>query len=154
MYPILLAIHSLVRWLVVITLILSIFRAYAGWKNRKTFSQKDESLLRMTVGVAQLQMLIGIVLYFVSPLVRYFFGHLSKAIKLREIRFFGLEHSTMMITSVILITIGAGLSAKRTDDAQRFRTIAIWFTIAFIILFFSIPWQFSPFTHRPLFRSF
>lgn len=154
MYPILLAIHSLVRWLVVITLILSIFRAYTGWRNRKTFSQKDESLLRMTVGVAQLQMLIGIVLYFVSPLVRYFFGHLSKAIKPREIRFFGLEHSTMMITSVILITIGAGLSAKRTDDAQRFRTIAIWFTIAFIILFFSIPWQFSPFTHRPLFRSF
>lgn len=154
MYPVLLAIHSLVRWLVVTTLILSIIRAYYGWKKREKFSCKDEVLLRMTVGVAQLQMLLGIGLYIISPVVQYFFGHLKEAIKMREIRFFGLEHSTMMLTSVILITIGARLSANRTEEAQRFKTIAIWFSIAFIILFFSVPWQFSPLTHRPLFRSF
>jgi hypothetical protein len=32
--------------------------------------------------------------------------------------------------------------------------MAIWFTIVLLVIFFSIPWHFSPLTSRPYFRWF
>ncbi|RFS22709.1 hypothetical protein DVR12_13020 [Chitinophaga silvatica] len=154
MYPILLAIHSLIRWLVVISLFVAIVNAFIGWFKNRQFRNKDLAIQRIAVEVAQLQMLIGIILYVISPVVRYFLTHFKEAIKLREIRFFGLEHITMMLTAVILITVGSSVSKKKTNDLEKFKTVAIWYTIAFLIIFSSIPWQFSPLTSRPYFRAF
>lgn len=154
MYPVLLTIHSLVRWLVIISLVVAIVNAYIGWFGNKQYLKKDFALQKIAVEFAQLQMLIGICLYVLSPIVRYFLTHFREGVRMREIRFFGLEHITMMLIAVILITAGAGAAKKKNTDKQKFRAIAIWFTIVFIIIFLSIPWQFSPFTHRPYFRGF
>jgi hypothetical protein len=67
-------------------------------------------------------------------------------------RFFGMEHITMMVIAIVIITIGSAKVKRQPTDQQRFKTMAIWFTIALMIIFSSIPWQFSPFTSRPYFR--
>ncbi|MBV7533127.1 hypothetical protein KW844_23750 [Chitinophaga sp. sic0106] len=154
MYPFLLALHSLVRWLVVITLVASLFNAYRGWLQARPFGAGSKQLRIATVTAAHIQLVLGICLYFISPLVHYFLQHFGEAVKMREIRFFGMEHSSMMLLSIILLTIGSAKAKRKTSAREQYKTIAIWYSIAFVILFFSIPWGFSPLTHRPYYRPF
>lgn len=73
---------------------------------------------------------------------------------MRQIRFFGMEHITMMMIAITLITIGSAKAKRKTTDEAKFKTMAIWFSIALLLILSSIPWSFSPLTSRPLFRSF
>lgn len=154
MYFVLLTTHSLVRWLVLISLLIAVFRGWQGWLGKKPFTKFDNAIRSAAVTTLHIQWLLGLTLYFISPVVRYFFNHFKVAVHQRELRFFGMEHITMMLIAVILITAGSMKSKKRTTDEQRFKVMAIWFTIALVIIFASIPWQWSPFTRRPYFRWF
>ncbi|MBV8253574.1 MAG: hypothetical protein JO154_13285 [Chitinophaga sp.] len=154
MYAFLLALHSLVRWLVVIALVVSLFTTWRGWLQSRAFTAKNRLLRTCTTAISHTQGLIGIVLYVISPVVQYFLQHFGQAVKLREIRFFGLEHSSMMLTGIVMLTIGAYKSKRRPAGKEQFKILAIWYTIAFVIMFFSIPWSFSPLTSRPYLRPF
>lgn len=88
-----------------------------------------------------------------SPMVNYFLKNFKDAVHMRDIRFFGMEHITMMVIAVTVITIGSLKVKRRNTDQEKFRTTLIWFLVAFVIIVLSIPWSFSPFTSRPLFRT-
>lgn len=154
MYQSLLILHSLVRWLVLISLLFAIIRAYSGWFGNKRFLKMDNTARIVAASSAHLQLVIGLTLYVISPVVRYFLTYFKEAVHQREIRFFGMEHVTMMLLAIVLLTIGSAKTKRKTTDRQKFKTMAIWFTIALLIIFLSIPWHFSPFTSRPYFRWF
>lgn len=154
MYPILLALHSLVRWFVLVSLLLAIYRAYKGWLTNKPFSKLDDNIRHWTATIAHIQLCVGLLLYFVSPIIDYFLHNYKEAVSQRAIRFFGMEHSVMMLIAIIVITIGSAKAKRKSLDKDKFKTMAVWFTIALLIIISSIPWSFSPFVARPLFRSF
>ncbi|NIG54100.1 hypothetical protein [Chitinophaga sp. Cy-1792] len=152
MYPVLLSIHSLLRWVVVVSMVLSLITAWQGMRSKREFSSRDVLLRKVTVSSLHIQLILGVWLYCISPVVHYFLENFSTAVHMREIRFFGMEHITMMTTAVVLVTIGASKSKRKSSSHDQFRTMLIWYSIAFVIMFFSIPWAFSPLTHRPYFR--
>lgn len=154
MYAPLLALHSLFRWVVLIALIYSIIRASNGYFRKKVFSKTDNSLRHWTATIVHIQLLLGIGLYSVSPIVNYFLHQYREAVHQREIRFFGMEHSTMMIIAVVIITIGSAKAKRKPTDREKFKTMAIWYSIGLFIILTSIPWPFSPFTGRPYLRPF
>ena len=84
----------------------------------------------------------------------YFMKNFKEAVHQKDIRFFGMEHSIMMVVAIVLITIGSVIAKRKSTDQDKFKTVAIWFTIGLIIILISIPWTFSPFVSRPNFRSF
>src|SRR6185437_5636241 len=116
MYSLLLSIHSLVRWLLLVTLLISIGRAYQGWLKNKRFSKRDNTLRVITSSIAHTQLILGLWLYFISPVIKYFLQNFSEAVHMREIRFFGMEHSLMMLIAIVLITIGSSLSKRKNED--------------------------------------
>lgn len=154
MYQILLPLHSLTRWLVLISLLFAIYRAYRGKFRKQDFSVFDNAIMLIAVKVLQIQFCIGIGLYLVSPIIRYFLNNFKTAVHLREIRFFGMEHITMMTIAVFVISIGSEKVSKSTDAQQKYRIMALWFTIGLVLILTSIPWSFSPLTSRPGFRPF
>lgn len=154
MYGTLLALHSLTRWLVLITLLFAIFRSYRGWLLRSPYSKFDNIVRHTTATVAHLQLILGIWLYFISPIVAYFLHHFGTAVHERAIRFFGMEHITMMLIGITLITLGSARSKRQTNDRQKFKTMAIWLTAALLVILSSVPWSFSPLISRPNFRPF
>jgi len=154
MYPFLLALHSLVRWFVLGVLVFAIVRTYRGWLGNKIYTKFDERVRWVTATIAHIQLVIGLWLYFISPIVNYFLHNFREAVGQRQIRFFGMEHITMMLTAIILITIGSAKAKRKTTDKEKFKTMAIWFSIALFIIFVSVPWSFSPLTSRPSFRPF
>lgn len=154
MYPILLASHSLVRWLVLAGLLYAISRAVHGLQVKRNFTAVDNSVRHWTATIVHIQFLLGLGLYFLSPIVNYFLLHFQDALHQREIRFFGMEHSIMMLLAVAVISTGSAKAKRKTTDGEKFKTVAIWFTVGLLIILSSVPWPFSPFTSRPYFRTF
>lgn len=154
MYSVLLSIHSWIRWLVLISLVFAVYRAYLGWRSGKVFSKLDDRARLIATSIAHVQLVLGLWLYFISPVVDYFLKNFSDAVHRREIRFFGMEHITMMLIAVIILTIGSVKVKHANGDQEKFKKMFFWFAIVLLIIFLSIPWSFSPFTSRPLYRPF
>lgn len=154
MYPTVLALHSLVRWLVVLALVFALYKAYSGWFSKKTFTKSDNTARLWAVLFVHIEFIIGLVLYFTSPIIEFFRSNFKEAVQQKDVRFLGMEHSVMMLIAVILITIGSAKAKRKGTDTEKFKTLAIWFTIGFIIILVSVPWPFSPFASRPAFRPF
>lgn len=154
MYAFILALHSLIRWFVLAGLVFALYRAYTGWLGNKPFSKFDNRVRVITATIAHVQLTVGLWLYFISPVVNYFLHHFKEAVHNRQIRFFGMEHITMMLIGITLITIASAKAKRKTTDQEKFKTMAIWLTVALLVILSSIPWSFSPLTSRPLFRAF
>lgn len=154
MYAILIALHSTVRWLVLASLVYAMIGGYRGWYGAKKFSRFDDTVRHSTATIAHVQFLLGVTLYIISPLVKYFLHNFSKAVHERQLRFFGMEHITVMLLAIVVITIGSAKAKRKAADKEKFKTMAIWFTIGLLLILSSIPWPFSPLVHRPWFRPF
>lgn len=150
----LLTLHSLLRWFVLISLLYAIYRSYKGWFAKSTFTVQDSKVTRVATIIAHIQLLVGLILYAVSPVIHSLFSNFGDAVQQSSIRFYGMEHTIMMIIAIALITIGSVKSRREADDLRKFKTVAIWFTIALVIILVSIPWPFSPMDARPWFRIF
>lgn len=154
MYPTLLALHSLTRWLVLGSLLFATIWAYRGWLLNKLYLKFDNSVRHITATIAHVQLVLGICLYFISPIVTYFLHNFGTAVHERTIRFFGMEHIAMMLIGIIVITIGSVKAKRKETDREKFKTMAIWFTVGLLIILSSVPWSFSPLISRPNFRGF
>lgn len=154
MYVILLTLHSVFRWLVLLALLASIYRAWSGYSHALPFSKTDNSLRHWTATIAHLQLTIGLILYSQSPIIQSFWSNSTKGIQYWELTFFSLIHSLLMIGAVVCVTIGSALAKRKPTDKEKYQTILMWFSITLFIIFIAIPWPFSPLAHRPYFRSF
>lgn len=152
MYQTLTFYHSIVRWLVLISLVYSIYRAYRGYFQNLQFSKTDNLVRHWTATIVHIQLIIGIILYTQSPIIKYFWTHFNEAIQNLDNTFFGIIHIILMLTAIILITIGSALSKRKTDDKEKFKTMLIWYSISLFFILIAIPWPFSPIANRPYFR--
>lgn len=152
MYQTLTFLHSTFRWLVLISLLYTIFRGFRGYYANKKFSKRDNYARHCTATVAHIQLLLGITIYSQSPIIRYFWNNFSEAKKSLDLLFFGLIHISLMLISIILITIGSSVSKRKLEDRAKFKTMFTYYAIALIIILVAVPWPFSPFANRPYFR--
>ncbi|MDY0931315.1 hypothetical protein [Chryseobacterium sp. CFBP8996] len=152
MYQALTFLHSTVRWLVLLSLLYSIFRAYKGYFSNKEFTKTDNSIRHWTATIAHVQLVLGIILYSQSPIIKYFWKNFNEAKESFDLLFFGMIHIFLMLFSIILITIGSSISKRKITDKEKFKIMLIYFIIALIIIFIAIPWPFSPLANRPYFR--
>lgn len=125
--------HSGLRWVVLGLLLYVIFNAFRTWQSGKGFSAKDLKMNTYAVAATHLQIILGFVLYFMSPRVTFAEGWMKNAAS----RFFGMEHVVMMLLAAILITIGS-VRAKKVGAKSAF-----WFfLVALLVLLAGIPWPF------------
>jgi hypothetical protein len=149
LYTVLLFLHSCCRWLVLGGLIYAIYR---GLRGGPVFTKTDDRARHITATLAHVQLCIGYILYFNSPLVTYFRAHFHEANF--EALFFGLIHISLMTISVVLISVGSSLAKRQEADKAKFLTMTTFYFLALLIIFIAIPWPFSPLAHRPLLRTF
>lgn len=152
MYHSLLCYHSIIRWLVLGSLLFSIYRSFRGYFSQLNFTKTDNSVRHWTATIAHIQLVIGIILYTQSPIIKYFWQHFREASQNLDTLFFGLIHMILMLLAIVLITIGSALAKRKQTDNEKFKTMLVWFSIALLIIIIAIPWPFSPFVNRPYIR--
>ncbi|AMM51863.1 hypothetical protein TH61_12700 [Rufibacter sp. DG15C] len=139
MYTGLQHLHSYLAYLVLIGLLISWLNGVAGLMGNKVFTHKDRKLSLLGLIPAHLQWVIGLVLYFVSPLG---ISNFSKAgMKESGARLYFLEHPLMMVLAVIFITIGYAKAKRQLDTTQGFKSIAIFYGLGLILILSRLPWS-------------
>lgn len=153
-YSITLAVHSYLRWLVLALALLVLARAASGWRRSAPWAPGDERLHAAFVGTVHLQFTLGLLLYLVlSPISAAFFADPGAAMKVRELRFFGVEHITLMIVAVGVVSGHRARVKKQKESARKHRVAFIGTAVALLLMCAAVPW---PFLHvkRPLARGF
>lgn len=152
MYNTLLYLHGITRWILLAATILSLYKAWDGYSNKRLFSKADNSIRHWTATASHIQLILGIILYIKSPIIQYFWHNKAAALSNKETTFFALAHSTLMLAAIVLITIGSATAKRKDANMDKHKTILWWYGIALLIIIIAIPWPFSPFAMRPLFR--
>lgn len=129
-YSIFRHLHSGFRYIIFVLLIAAIIQSLLGWINRKPYTELNRKINLFTLISAHTQLLIGIVLFFLSPNVQFN----SDTMKNDTTRYFTVEHWVMMLIAIILITIGYSKSKKIVMPESKHRTVAIFYLIAFFII--------------------
>jgi len=132
--------HSGIRWILLIALLYAIFNAYSKWKSGASYTDGDRKASLLAFISSHIQLVIGLILYFISPKVGSFSGAVMKE---PIARFFTVEHLTVMILGIIIISIGHIKAKKATDDTQKFKTTFIFFAIGLLVILSRIPWPFQ-----------
>lgn len=140
--------------MVVLSLLYAIYRGTRGWLGKRSFTLADNRVRHITATIAHIQLALGYVLYFNSPLIAYFRGNYQEAIRQFDYFFFGVLHVILMSVAVIVITIGSSSAKRSVTNQGKFRIMTLLFALGLLIIFIAIPWPFSPLAHRPYLRTF
>tara|TARA_R110000868_G_scaffold323064_1_gene583996 strand:+ start:77 stop:517 length:441 start_codon:yes stop_codon:yes gene_type:complete len=142
MYETILILHSYWAYLVLLILILATGNAVFKFFLGKEYSAKDFRIALFTLIVSHIQLLIGLLLYFVSPRLQSWSelgmgGVMKDAVN----RLYLVEHPTINILAVALITIGYSKHKKKLTSGAKLKKIAIFYTIALVLILSRIPWS-------------
>ena len=140
-YSIFVHIHSGLRWLILLFIIISIVNAASKLSGKSDSNLKDSLFNRLALIFMHLQLLLGLVLYFISPKVIFETNSMKDSL----LRFFLVEHIGLMIIAVILITIGYVKFDRAGDETKKHKHIVVYYSIAFFLILVAIPWPFRGF---------
>lgn len=147
----LLHLHNLLRWVIMLLLIISIYRAFTGWQQKKSFTASDRRIWLFTMTAAHITFLVGLYQWLWG---RYGFLKASlpegeSIMKNKFFRFFWVEHPTFMILAIVMITLGYGMAKKPLPDVVKYKRAFWFFVIALLMIIVAVPWPFRDVIHRP-----
>ncbi len=142
MYSAVLHTHSFWAYLVLIVLVVTIINSIIGLVGKKEFIAKDFRLALFSLIVTHIQLLLGLILWFVSPmgLKAITNSGMGEVMKNSVLRLNAVEHPMMMIIAVILITVGYSKQKKKLVSNGKFKTIVIFYILALIVILGRLPW--------------
>lgn len=142
MYSLLKNIHSYWAYLVLLILIIGILNAIAGKIKGKDFESKDLRLSLFGLIFSHIQLLIGLILYFVSPWFSQWSDLGVKGVMNdAQARLYLVEHPFMNILAIVLITMGWSLHKRQSDPGKKFLRIALFYGLGLLLLLSRIPWD-------------
>jgi len=124
--------HSGWRYIVFILLIIAVAKALSGWLGNKKYTEGDRKLNLFTLISAHIQLLLGLAIYFVGGWYK------ADSAGSAAIRYFKMEHISMMVIAIILITIGHSKSKKAIEGMVKHRIISVFFGLALLLIVVSI----------------
>lgn len=146
MYSLTLALHSYLRWLVLGLAAWALVRSFAG--KDAPWTAADETPRRWLPHAFTLQLVLGLVLYGVlSPVTKGAMANMGAAMKDATLRFWAVEHLTVMIIALALVHIGGARARRAETPAAKRSAMRMFFGIATVLVLWGIPWA-----SRPLFR--
>ncbi len=151
MLPLTLTLHSLMRWVVILLGLWVVGRAKFGWFFKRPWTEADDLGGRFFVIAFDVQVLLGLLLYFVlSPITTGAFQNMGASMQNSVVRFWVAEHITGMLIALALAHIGR-VRVRRAADGQSKHWRVVWFFgFALLIVLLATPWPFMP-VGRPWF---
>ena len=111
-----------------------------------TYSKGASKLNLFAMIAVHIQILIGLIMYFLSPKVQFIEGWMSSDTAGGMYRFFNLEHIVAMLIAAAVITMGRSKAEKKLKGTRdKHRRILINYTLGLLIILLAIPWPFRGF---------
>jgi hypothetical protein len=150
MYPIVLAIHSWIRWIALVAGVGVTLAALRGKvEGERSIADRWAMAAMMALDV---QMLLGLILYLgLSPNMQEILNHFGESMRRADTRFWAVEHVTAMIVAIALSHVGRVLARRAPTTAAKRTRLLVTFGLATVLMLIGMPWPGRP-GGRPLFR--
>jgi hypothetical protein len=129
--------HSGWAYIALLLLVVAVVSSFAGKLSKKEFTAKDRKITLFALIAIHIQLLIGLIVYFVSPLGFASLGQMSD----KALRLTSLEHPVINIIAIALITVGWSKHKKLTTSASKFKTFSIFYGLGLVLILSKIPWS-------------
>jgi len=126
--------HSVVRYFILVFLMIVIVRSLMGWQQKSPYSALDDKFSLWLFMFTHTQLLIGLIVYFVSPAVIFSAASMKDTVA----RYWLVEHITMMVIAIVLITMARITAKKMADAVAKHKRLFIFNTIALVIILIAI----------------
>jgi hypothetical protein len=153
MYAIIKDIHNVLRWIVLLVGLWAVVRAWWGLLARREWVKWDRRAGVFFSSALDIQLLLGVVLYFINPLIQIAYQDFGAAMGAAVSRFFTVEHVTYACAALVLAHLGNAATKKAPTTSTRFRRSVLLFTLALVVLLLGIPWPWLE-VGRPLLPGF
>jgi len=142
MYSTVKTLHSYWAYLVLIILLIAVVNAIYKRFSNKEYQATDFRIALFTLIVSHTQLLIGLVLYFVSPRLSLF-SELGMGAVMKDSmnRLYLVEHPIINILAIVFITMGYSKHKKKLTSLPKFNAIAIFYSIGLVLFLSRIPWN-------------
>ncbi len=137
MYHFIQKFHSGWAYLALLLLLFAVVNSLIGYSSKKEFLSKDRKIALFALIAIHIQLVVGLILYFVSPLGKASLGEMKDA----ALRLTSLEHPLINLIAIALITVGWSRHKKMTDSESKFKSISIFYTAGLILILARIPWS-------------
>lgn len=137
MYEIIQKAHSGVAYLALGILIVAVINAFMGISSKRGFEEKDRKISLFALIFCHIQLLLGLIVYFVSPLGMSALGDMSNA----ALRLTSLEHPLINILAIALITVGWSKHKREDSSNGKFKKIAFLYLAGLLFILSRIPWN-------------
>ena len=152
LYSITLYLHSWNRWIILIAGLLTIVFAISGRVNKKEYTKRDRVTSLVFISSLHLQLLIGLLLYFVlSPLTLHALSDFGAAMKDGAIRYWAVEHSLVNLIAIFIAQAGSIIIKRKQSSKAKFKSTLVWNIIALVLILAMIPMGIMG-VERPWFR--
>lgn len=129
--------HSGWAYIALLLLVIATILAVIGFISKKEFTASNRKIALFALIACHVQLLVGLVLYFVSPVGFAMLGEMKD----KAVRLTSLEHPLINIIAIILITIGWSKHKKITDSVAKHKTFATFYGLGLVLILSRIPWK-------------
>ena len=138
----LLHLHSFLRWVILILLLVALYKSYADRNKAFTSGHRKTGLFLMIC--ADIMLLIGLYQWITGPLGLKMIkaSGMSAVIHNAPARFFAVDHLIGMLISILLIHIGYSYAKRDMPDQLKHKRTLLYYGLALLIILVSIPWPF------------
>ncbi len=137
MYHFIQKFHSGWAYLALLLLVFAVFNSIIGLFSKKEFTAKDRKISLFALITIHIQLIVGLILYFVSPNGFLVLGEMNNA----ALRLTSLEHPLTNIIAISLITIGWVRHKKVLSSRLKFKSISIFYGLGLVLILSKIPWS-------------
>jgi len=137
MYEFIQKFHSGWAYLALLLLVVAVINSVVGLVGNKEFTAKDRKIAMFGLIGTHTQLVVGLILYFVSPLGLSSLGQMSD----KALRLTSLEHPLINIIAIVLITIGWSKHKKAVISKSKFKAISVFYGLGLVLILSRIPWS-------------
>ena len=141
MYIYLKTVHSYWAFFVLFILVAAIVNAFIGRYMGKEFSAKDLRISLFVLIFSHIQLLIGLILYFVSPWFDQWAEIGIGVMKDTQTRLYLVEHPIINILAIVLITMGWSMHKRQSESSKKFLRIILFYSLGLLLFLSRIPWS-------------
>ncbi|RTY88417.1 hypothetical protein [Flavobacterium sp. RSP15] len=141
MYDFIQKFHSGWAYLALLVLVVAVVNSLIGMFSKKEFTSKDRKIALFGLIAIHIQLVVGVILYFVSPNGLNMIKAVGMGGLTTESRLLALEHPLINIIAIVLITIGWSKHKKATTSESKFKTFSIFYGLGLLLILSRIPWK-------------
>lgn len=139
MYTGLLHLHHWMPFLWLLLMLVVLVQNFLVWKSDRNYTASLARQNKITLILTHIQVTVGLIMLF--GFHTDMFSDMGTLMSDAALRFKYVEHPTTMLIGAILITVGNAKSKRAESDADKAKSVVLWFGLGLVLIALRFPWE-------------